>query len=289
MVGRSSSTLSRSSGAEPSRPTARQPERLQPLQSAGQIDLARMWKLVDRARGRLGQGAAERRGVTLLQDHPASAERGGAAKHRPDILGIGHLVQHHQEPGRRLGEFVERRRFEGRRFQRHALMDRPSGKALADRRRLGHLDDRRDVGPAGERAGAIGGDEQTLRERSGGIVERRLDRVPAPEPLPAILHATARRAPERRGRAAASPVVASMMGGHYKRASFFLSRVSPSTSPTGRGQAKPRRERGMTDPNARGGMSRVAKGADCKSAGVCLRRFESYFPHHAHSDRQTRV
>jgi hypothetical protein len=29
-----------------------------------------------------------------------------------------------------------------------------------------------------------------------------------------------------------------------------------------------------------GGVSRVAKGADCKSAGLCLRRFESYLPHH---------
>jgi hypothetical protein len=34
-----------------------------------------------------------------------------------------------------------------------------------------------------------------------------------------------------------------------------------------------------------GGMSRAAKGADCKSAGLCLRRFESYFPHHAVSPR----
>ena len=33
--------------------------------------------------------------------------------------------------------------------------------------------------------------------------------------------------------------------------------------------------------DARGGMSRAAKGADCKSAGVRLRRFESCFPHHA--------
>ena len=30
-----------------------------------------------------------------------------------------------------------------------------------------------------------------------------------------------------------------------------------------------------------GGVSRVAKGGDCKSPGVRLRRFESYFPHHA--------
>ena len=30
----------------------------------------------------------------------------------------------------------------------------------------------------------------------------------------------------------------------------------------------------------RGGVSRVAKGADCKSAGLRLRRFESYLPHH---------
>src|SRR5262245_11484947 len=30
----------------------------------------------------------------------------------------------------------------------------------------------------------------------------------------------------------------------------------------------------------RGGVSRAAKGADCKSAGLRLRRFESYLPHH---------
>src|SRR4051794_28029817 len=29
-----------------------------------------------------------------------------------------------------------------------------------------------------------------------------------------------------------------------------------------------------------GGVSRVAKGADCKSAVLRLRRFESFFPHH---------
>ena len=29
-----------------------------------------------------------------------------------------------------------------------------------------------------------------------------------------------------------------------------------------------------------GGVSRAAKGADCKSAGLGLRRFESYLPHH---------
>jgi hypothetical protein len=28
-----------------------------------------------------------------------------------------------------------------------------------------------------------------------------------------------------------------------------------------------------------GGVSRVAKGADCKSAVLWLRRFESFFPH----------
>jgi hypothetical protein len=28
-----------------------------------------------------------------------------------------------------------------------------------------------------------------------------------------------------------------------------------------------------------GGVSRAAKGADCKSAGLRLRRFESYLPH----------
>ena len=30
---------------------------------------------------------------------------------------------------------------------------------------------------------------------------------------------------------------------------------------------------------ARGGVSRAAKGADCKSAASWLRRFESYLPH----------
>ena len=32
-------------------------------------------------------------------------------------------------------------------------------------------------------------------------------------------------------------------------------------------------------------MSRAAKGADCKSAGLRLRRFESYFPHHLINQR----
>ena len=36
-----------------------------------------------------------------------------------------------------------------------------------------------------------------------------------------------------------------------------------------------------------GGVSRVAKGADCKSAGLRLRRFESYLPHHTNAGRRT--
>src|SRR5436853_5793352 len=32
-----------------------------------------------------------------------------------------------------------------------------------------------------------------------------------------------------------------------------------------------------------GGVSRAAKGADCKSAGLRLRRFESYLPHQQES------
>jgi hypothetical protein len=35
----------------------------------------------------------------------------------------------------------------------------------------------------------------------------------------------------------------------------------------------------LTNPRS-GGVSRVAKGADCKSAALWLRRFESYLPHH---------
>ena len=34
-----------------------------------------------------------------------------------------------------------------------------------------------------------------------------------------------------------------------------------------------------------GGVSRVAKGADCKSAALWLRRFESYLPHHQTAPR----
>jgi hypothetical protein len=36
-----------------------------------------------------------------------------------------------------------------------------------------------------------------------------------------------------------------------------------------------------------GGVSRVAKGADCKSAGLCLRRFESYLPHHVEKQQHS--
>jgi hypothetical protein len=38
-----------------------------------------------------------------------------------------------------------------------------------------------------------------------------------------------------------------------------------------------------------GGVSRVAKGADCKSAGLRLRRFESYLPHHPRNEQQRSV
>jgi hypothetical protein len=37
-----------------------------------------------------------------------------------------------------------------------------------------------------------------------------------------------------------------------------------------------------------GGVSRVAKGADCKSAGLRLRRFESYLPHQQEPATQDR-
>ena len=36
-----------------------------------------------------------------------------------------------------------------------------------------------------------------------------------------------------------------------------------------------------------GGVSRAAKGADCKSAGLRLRRFESYLPHHSEDSERT--
>src|SRR5437588_6423039 len=36
-----------------------------------------------------------------------------------------------------------------------------------------------------------------------------------------------------------------------------------------------------------GGVSRAAKGADCKSAGLRLRRFESYLPHHSEDIERT--
>src|SRR6266436_10006882 len=36
-----------------------------------------------------------------------------------------------------------------------------------------------------------------------------------------------------------------------------------------------------------GGVTRAAKGADCKSAGLRLRRFESYLPHHSEDSERT--
>jgi hypothetical protein len=38
-----------------------------------------------------------------------------------------------------------------------------------------------------------------------------------------------------------------------------------------------------------GGVSRAAKGADCKSAGLRLRRFESYLPHQLENKRENLV
>jgi hypothetical protein len=42
----------------------------------------------------------------------------------------------------------------------------------------------------------------------------------------------------------------------------------------------------MFNYRACGGVSRAAKGADCKSAGLRLRRFESYLPHHLENKRE---
>src|SRR5262245_24834572 len=38
-----------------------------------------------------------------------------------------------------------------------------------------------------------------------------------------------------------------------------------------------------------GGVSRAAKGADCKSAGLRLRRFESYLPHQLENKRENSI
>src|SRR5262249_27985894 len=82
--------------------------------------------------------------------------------------------------------------------------------------------------------------------------------------LRSLDEATIRRAPNwgpRRGSPARNPAFGALSPSH-PAAEAFCSKA-------------------LTRLLARGGMSRAAKGADCKSAGVRLRRFESYFPHHA--------
>src|SRR5271156_3162002 len=73
-------------------------------------------------------------------------------------------------------------------------------------------------------------------------------------------------------------LVAPGMSGHYKTPSDFG--ASPEASvPRGLRLIADERNGTIGSGGRLGGMSRVAKGADCKSAGVRLRRFESYFPH----------
>ena len=103
--------------------------------------------------------------------------------------------------------------------------------------------------------GPLLGGQQPARRRAAGIVQGGHHRVPAPDPDRSVV----RRRRGISGFTAAFAVVAFGGRRHYKTRSVF----------------------GPSFDGARGGMSRAAKGADCKSAGVRLRRFESYFPHHA--------
>ena len=61
---------------------------------------------VDGARGRLGQCAAERGRMAVLQDHAARAEGRRRAEDGPDILRVGDLVEHDQDPAGGTGEIV---------------------------------------------------------------------------------------------------------------------------------------------------------------------------------------
>ena len=84
--------------ASSSRPMTVHAELLQLGQRAGEVLHQRDRHMLERAGGRLGQRAVERRAVAARHDEAAGAERRGRAQDGADVVRVGDLVEHDEGP-----------------------------------------------------------------------------------------------------------------------------------------------------------------------------------------------
>ena len=83
-------------------------ELLQLGQRAREVLHQRDRHVLERAGGRLGQRAVERRAVPSRHDEPGRAEHRGRAQDGADVVRVGHLVEHDQGPaGARSGQLLQ--------------------------------------------------------------------------------------------------------------------------------------------------------------------------------------
>ena len=150
------------------------------FQRAGEVDDARPRHALESARCGLGEDAALGRRMAVLGDDPDRSEGRGRAQDRADIMRVGDLVEDEQHGAfRRVAEHVvEPDILERLDLDHHALVRRVVRHQPAE------------VGDVGEGHRNVLGELHEPRgfaRRPGakhlalGIVERRRDRVPAPE------------------------------------------------------------------------------------------------------------
>ncbi len=213
--------------------------------------------------------------MAVLDHHAARAEGGGGAQDGADVLRVGDLVQHQDHSLGGPGDVLDIDGLGRRGQERDALVDRPGRQLAVDLARIERLGLGAPIGGQG----AARRQQQALQPLALRIGQSRFHRMAAPDPFQAGLRLRLGSAVEPPGFAFAA-VVASDGSGHYKTRSRFWAEVASVLG------LRPDRTKSAggglgSSPSRVGGMSRAAKGADCKSAGVRLRRFESCFPHHA--------
>ena len=119
--------------------------------------------------------------MAILRDNRGRVERRGRTQDGADIVRIGHLIEHHDRPVRLAQrDLVEEHVLQGRAFEHQPLMRR----ILGDQpRQIGDIGifDREALGQFAIEAGDAFASRPQLAVLALGVLERRLDRVTAPQ------------------------------------------------------------------------------------------------------------
>ena len=282
-------------------------QRCQLVERAGEVGDLDHRQQVQRARGGLGDRAAELGAAALRQHHRAHLERGRRAQDRADVVRVGDLVEQEDQVAAGLGGAgafqVEAR--QGRCGQSEALVDRALAEAAVELLALDGGDFEAGAARGRAEAGeALGGREQAVAA-APRVGERRLDRVAAVEPqAPGGFRLAARGGARRRlGRGARRRARRLMRGparlprcGLDPGRSRFTAMLRPSGSRLTKRLAITILPPTFSLPGKwfggivgrLGGVAEWLKAADCKSARVRVRRFESYPLHHKPRCREPR-